>query len=293
MAKTSDQYFLYDGIPFPCIAHNEESLDFARNMFQVCDDDVYSITYPKSGTTWMQELLTLIYSNGDQTLSRSVPNWERVPWIEQVSAQMYVPKLTSPRLITSHLPLQLFPKSFFTSKAKVIYTMRNPKDVCVSLYHYCQLVLFLENPQDFDVFLSSFLEGDVLLGSWFDHVQSWLGTKDQVNILFQTYEELLQDLRGSVVRICNFLGKELDEAAIDSVVENATFKTMKDNKMTNYSLVPSDFMDHEKGSFLRKGISGDWKNQFTEAQSERFDQIYQEKMKEMKGLESMFTWDKP
>nr|XP_033818282.1 uncharacterized protein LOC117368666 [Geotrypetes seraphini] len=290
MAKVSEQYFLHEGIPFPTIVHNEESLNFIRNEFQVHDDDVYNVTYPKSGTTWMQELLTLMNSKGNVTHSHSIPNWERVPWIEQVSAQKFLQNLAPPRIMTSHLPAQLFPKSFFKSKAKVIYTMRHPKDVCVSLYHYCLMAVFLENPQDFDTFLSSFLEGDVLMGSWFDHVQSWMRVKDRVNILFQTYEELLQDLRGSVVKMCNFLGWELDEAAIDSVVENANFETMKDNKMTNYSLVPSDILDPKKGSFFRKGISGDWKNHFTQAQSECFDQIYQEKMKD---LEAIFTWDQP
>lgn len=283
------KHLLYKGIIFPTIVHSEESLNFARNEFQVRDDDVFNVTYPKSGTTWMQELLTLIHSNGETSLSHSVPSWERVPWIEQIAAQEYLQKLPFPRLITSHLPVHLFPKSFFHSKAKMIYTMRHPKDVCVSLYHYYRMATFLENSEEFDVFLSSFLEGNVLLGSWFDHIQAWLGMRDQVNILFQTYEELLQDLRGSVVRICKFLGKELDDAAIDSVVENGTFKSMKENKMINYSLVPNDILDTKMGSFFRKGISGDWKNHFSQAQSDHFDQICQEKMN---GLETMFVWDK-
>lgn len=72
------------------------------------------------GTTWMQEILTLIHNNGDPTWSRSTPSWERVPWIEQITAAGYLENRPCPRLITSHLPHTIFPESFFTSKAKVI-----------------------------------------------------------------------------------------------------------------------------------------------------------------------------
>lgn len=62
-----------------------------------------------------------------------------------------------------------------------------------------------------------------------------------------------QDLRGSVVKICEFLGKELHEAQTDLVVNNSSFKAMKENKMSNYTLLPQDFLDQTKGSFMRKG----------------------------------------
>lgn len=66
---------------------------------------------------------------------------------------------------------------------------------------------------------------------------------------------ILQDLRGSVVRICQFLGKDLDDAAIDSVVANASFEAMKSNKMSNFSLSPRFLMNQKKSAFLRKGDS--------------------------------------
>ena len=64
---------------------------------------------------------------------------------------------------------------------------------------------------------------------------------------------LFQDLRGSIVRICQFLGKDLDDAAIDSVVANASFGAMKSNKMSNFSLSPRFLMNQKKSPFLRKG----------------------------------------
>ncbi|XP_029440623.1 sulfotransferase family cytosolic 2B member 1-like [Rhinatrema bivittatum] len=285
---SSTSVWEYQGCLFPSVKYDTASLDYAWKEFEVRDTDVFNITYPKSGTTWMQEILTLIHSNGDPALSHSVPSWERVPWIEHTSGRGYLEHRPSPRLISSHLPAQLFPKSFFTSKAKAIYTVRNPRDILVSLHFFSGMTGFLDKDEDLDQLLSKFLRGKVIYGSWFDHIKGWLEVKDHLNLLLLSYEELLQDLRGSVVRICDFLGRQLDEAAIDSVVENATFKTMKDNKMANYSLVPKEFMDVQKSAFLRKGISGDWKNHFTPSMRESFEAAYKEAMKDIKVK---FMWD--
>lgn len=64
---------------------------------------------------------------------------------------------------------------------------------------------------------------------------------------------MLKDLKGNVIKICKFLGKELDDAAIDSVVEHSSFHAMKDNPMSNYSAVPNDIFDKNLGKFHRKG----------------------------------------
>ncbi|XP_075770425.1 uncharacterized protein LOC102460158 isoform X6 [Pelodiscus sinensis] len=97
------------------------------------------------------------------------------------------------------------------------------------------------------------LQGQVPHGSWFDHVRGWMEMKGKDNFFFTTYEELQQDLRGSVQRLCQFLGQALDEGALTAVVENASFRAMQENQMCNSTLLPADIMDQEKGTFLRKG----------------------------------------
>lgn len=62
-----------------------------------------------------------------------------------------------------------------------------------------------------------------------------------------------QDLRGVLERMLNFLGRQLSAEALDAVVNNCTFKNMKTNNMSNYSLVPEEIMDSKKSPFLRKG----------------------------------------
>ncbi|XP_061453773.1 sulfotransferase 2B1-like isoform X2 [Rhineura floridana] len=265
---------IYKGIFFTSQFHSVETLSYVENEFQLLDDDIVGVTYLKSGTHWMQEILGLIRHDGDPSWIQSLPVWERSPWIETIFGLKQALKYPPPRLLASHLPFHLFPKSFLHSKAKVICTVRNPKDVLVSFYYFSKCFEVYKDPGTMEEFMERFLSGKLPFCSWFDHVKGWMEMKDRPNVFFIAYEELQQDLRGSVERICRFLGKELNSRQIDSVVDNASFQKMKDKKMSNFSLVPESTFDHKKGTFMRKGISGDWKNHLTMAQSEHFDRVY-------------------
>ncbi|NXN89925.1 ST2A1 sulfotransferase, partial [Bombycilla garrulus] len=67
----------------------------------------------------MLEILSLIRQDGDPSWCRSVPNWERGPWLETLLGLRRARNNERPRIISSHLPLHLFPRAFFRSKAKV------------------------------------------------------------------------------------------------------------------------------------------------------------------------------
>ncbi|XP_035611328.2 amine sulfotransferase-like [Oncorhynchus keta] len=101
-----------------------------------------------------------------------------------------------------------------------------------------------------------------------------------------TYEDMIKDTRGAIVRISNFLGKKLDDQTIDMIVDKSSFKNMKEDPQARRDKQhPACF--EQSGSFIRKGKVGDWQTMFTVAQSEEFDQIYMEKMKDL-ALE--FDW---
>ncbi|KAF1532432.1 Sulfotransferase family cytosolic 2B member 1, partial [Eudyptula minor] len=230
------------------------------------------------GTTWMQEILTLLFSRGDVLPAKTIPNWERAPWLEQIYFRDALQDTAAHRLITTHLPARVLAPALQQSKAKVIYVARNPKDVAVSFYHFHRLAKFLPDPGSFDTFLTRFLEGTVHYGSWFDHVKGWLGQRQLLDIFYVTYEELHQDLRGTAQRLSAFLGCPLGPETLGALEQHCSFVAMRDNAMANYSLIPSEIMDHSQGCFMRKGVVGDWRDHFSPLQNALFNRLYQEEM---------------
>nr|XP_020138978.1 bile salt sulfotransferase-like isoform X2 [Microcebus murinus] len=280
--------FLFEGIWMDSHFTPLENVCFARDEFLVKDDDVILVSFPRSGTHWMIEILSLIYYNGDPSWVQTVPNYVRSPWIESKDFQENKKKRDGSRLLTSHLPVQLFPKSYFTSNAKIIYIIRNPRDVVTSLYHLLKGGFRHKQPEQFDEFLNDCVQDNIVYGSWFDHVLGWIKRREMGSFLLIFYEELQKDFRGSVEKICQFLGKKLKPHEIDSVLQNSSFSAMKENKMSNYSTPDCPVAHVFTEPMLRKGISGDWKNHFTVAQSEAFDKLFQEKMS---GLDAaLFPW---
>uniref|UniRef100_A0ABM5ETR6 Sulfotransferase n=1 Tax=Pogona vitticeps TaxID=103695 RepID=A0ABM5ETR6_9SAUR len=274
----------FAGISLPGHLHTQESLQRA-SAFAFRPSDVLLVTYPKSGTTWMQEILTLIYSSGDPEPVKTVPNWARVPWLEHIYFEKVFQKKEGPRLITTHLPQQVLGTALRKAKPKVIYVARNPKDVAVSYYHFCRMAKFFPDPGSFDEFLHQFLDGTVHYGSWFEHVKGWLGCKDELRIFYITYEELHQDLEASVERLATFLGCPFHGDLADSIREHCSFASMSENTMVNGSLISQEIMDRSKSQFMRKGIIGDWRNHFSALQNTRFNEKYQQ---EMGGLHLQF-----
>ncbi|XP_070846678.1 sulfotransferase 2B1-like [Chaetodon trifascialis] len=284
----AELYTVYKGVFVPTLVHPQQSLKYYED-FSFRSDDILIVTFPKSGTTWMQEIVPLIVSGGDPSSVETIPNWDRVPWLEEHRACILnLEQRPSPRMFSTHFHYNMMPPSFFEAKPKVIYVMRNPKDVFTSSFHYYGMASYMVNPGPQSEFLHKFLEGKVMFGSWFDHVKSWLNAEDKERIMYISYEEMIMDLKDSVARMAQFLDKSLDAEVIEKIAECCLFKNMKQNKMSNFSTVPREIMDQTKSEFLRKGIVGDWKNQLTVAEAEYFDAVYKDKMKDVKYK---FVWD--
>ncbi|XP_060094451.1 amine sulfotransferase-like [Heteronotia binoei] len=287
MQPPNEYLFKHKGFYFQPELVTAEYIDSLED-FEIRDSDVFLITYPKSGTVWTQNILSLLYHEGHRNGTEDTDLLDRVPWLEyNIRSRDYICR-PSPRLFASHLPYYLVPKGLKNRRAKIIYVSRNPKDVLVSYYHFSKYAAKLETAGDFGNFMERFLAGEVLASSWLDHVEGWYAHKDVFNILFLTYEEMKKDLRSSVLKICSFLGKNLSEEKLQDIVDKATFDKMRIDPRANYENMPPDLLEKGKGHFLRKGTVGDWKNIMTVAQSERFDSVLK---KRMQNLSLRYYWD--
>ncbi|XP_060951498.1 sulfotransferase 2B1-like [Limanda limanda] len=283
----ADMYFWYKGIYLNSKIHAVEGLK-KYEEFTFRQDDVIIVTYSRSGTHWMKEIIPLILSGGDPASVKNSVSMDRVPWLEVNRPDLDISQRLSPRIYCTHFLHYMMPPSFFEAKPKVIYLMRNPKDVFTSVLHFSEASSLVVKPGPQSEFLQKFLEGKVCLGSWFDHIKGWLNAEDKDRIMYISYEEMIMDLKDSVARIAQYLETPLTTEAIEKISDQCLFKNMKQNNMSNFSAVSKEQWDKKKSPFLRKGVAGDWKNQLTVAEAEYFDAVYKFKMKDVKHN---FPWN--
>uniref|UniRef100_A0A8D0HSX9 Sulfotransferase n=1 Tax=Sphenodon punctatus TaxID=8508 RepID=A0A8D0HSX9_SPHPU len=166
-------------------------------------------------------------------------------------------------------------------KWKAIYIIRNPKDTAVSMYHY-----YRENPNlptidTWPAFLEMFLKGDVVCGSWFDHILSWEEHRNDKNILLLFYEDMKKDLPKVVKKMCLFLGVNIGDGEVKEVCKKSSFSEMKNNTEKE-NRDPSHTvctLTSNRKLIFRKGAVGDWKNHFTPKQNRSFEEAFNKKMK--------------
>ncbi|XP_071387763.1 cytosolic sulfotransferase 3-like [Centroberyx affinis] len=172
----------------------------------------------------------------------------------------------------------LMPSGHSSPFMQIVYVARNAKDSVVSYFHFAHMSMLQPEPGDWSSFLQRFMEGKMVFGPWYDHVTGWWEKKQtHSKIHYMFYEDLIEDTGREIDRLCSFLGLSPSAEEKETVIRGVQFDSMKKNKMTNYSTIPT--MDIKVSPFMRKGKVADWKNHFTVAQSEQFDEDYKKKMK--------------
>ncbi|XP_071955663.1 amine sulfotransferase-like [Antedon mediterranea] len=247
--------------------------------FEIREDDVFVLTYPKAGTNWARELVRNIVCDGNKEKVKEdyesnppgqlefVDNWKKYDNFLR----------EKPRIMMSHEPVDVLPRQIFEGKGRVLFVMRNPKDSAVSFWNFIKDRQFLEEYEKWDTFFEAYLRSDMLNGNWFDYnLPYYEQHRNKKNFLFLTYEEMKLDHKGCVIRISDFLSRPLSEEQVDKVVQNTSFSSMKAKNSISFQL--KEEIGKKTFPLLRKGIVGDWKTRFTVAQNERFDAIYNQRM---------------
>ncbi|XP_071792505.1 amine sulfotransferase-like [Asterias amurensis] len=284
MRQVMSMTYKYRGVNFQPMLIPVENLK-AMETFQVRNDDIFVLTYPKCGTHWTMEIVYLILADGyPEKINRS----EKMKFgaLEMTMPTMPVPgykmaeDLPSPRVFPTHLPENILPPQIFQNKGKVVFVTRNPKDCVTSLHRF----LTGSNPNAKDNWsevFDQFLTDEMLNGSWFDFNLSYWKHRHDSNFLVLKYEDMKRDTKSAVIAIADHIGRVLSDEAIDRVVENCSMSAMKKSYKKADEEKVMLFQPGQKENlvkFLRKGTVGDWKNALTVAQNERMDEVYFQKM---------------
>ena len=179
----------------------------------------------------------------------------------------------------------------------VLVVWRDGRDVMVSWYHHClfpnerqNAPLVAETRRDLPfkdygnvrenlpVFLEyAFTRQRRPRFSWADFVRRWHARGDVVHT---SYETLRRDTSGELARISRELaGRRLDPERASEIAEEFSFARQSGRKVG----------EENKGSFIRKGVVGDWRNQFTREAREVFDRHAGEELI-LLGYEKDHSW---
>ena len=138
-----------------------------RNL-EVWPDDVFILSFPKSGNTWTRFLIAnLVYSETPADFS----NINRLTPDPESLSKRELARMPRPRIIKSH--------QYFDPRYKrVIYVVRDPRDVALSQFHFHRKRGLIEDGYPPEKFVARFAAGETSpYGSWGENVASWSSTK--------------------------------------------------------------------------------------------------------------------
>ena len=280
-----------NGLPVPP-QFNIKWVESMKDTVKLRPDDIWVVTYPKSGTTWTQQIVRLIINRGKED---GLKITDAVPWVEGFTSipaigfkyHVDIEKMASPRAFKSHFPYGMMPCGLPSSTSgRYIYVVRNPRDVAVSFFHQYRSLPFYPH-YEWEDFFEKFLKGDVDFGDYFDHILSWWSHKDDDNVLLLKYEDMKKDLPTAVAAIAKFIGQDISKELVEEIAHRTTFENMKKDSSANYEWRNSKVLKPTRTDFMRKGIVGDWKNYFTPEQIARLDAVYDSKLRKT-GIELEF-----
>ena len=271
-----------DGKNLPLKMKNPDAQLKEINELEYKEGDVIVTSYPKTGTNWVKDSLSMLLNgNTNYRLPGVMLDFHPLEGYE---------KKESRRIALSHLRPAYFSDSHKT-KAKFILAVRNPKDVAVSMFYHFRKAVDVEIQATWDQFFELFANNQVPYGGFFDHYRAWQEfiQSNTGHVLVVYYEDMHKDYTKELRRIADFVGVNVSDDIMTKISEKGQQMQVIHDELMKQPDVQAKvkFMTND-GSlpFYRKGEVGDWKNHFTVAQNEIFDAILE---KETNGL--MFNFD--
>lgn len=247
-----------------------------RSWYAERSADVVILSYPKCGRTWLRVMLgktlALHFGLGD---------------INYLANDLFADTdAKSLRIRVSHddnphwkEPGKLSRKKWRYRRQKVVFLVRDPRDVVVSMYFE------RSRREQVDVgSMSDFLEASVgSLDTIIEYYNIWAANRDQArDFLMIRYEDLQQGAAVELRRLLDFIGlSEVSNEHIAEAVEYSSFGNMRKmelgGEVSSGRLNPRDPSDKESFK-TRKGIVGGYVEYLEPAQIESLERRITERL---------------
>jgi|ERR1035438_1025427 hypothetical protein len=224
---------------------------------KVFSDDIYLVSYPKSGNTWTRFLLAnLVYAEKNPDFSNINA---LLPDIEEMSKRD-LERAQRPRILKSH---QYFDPRY----PKVIYVVRDPRDVVLSEYHFDIKRRAIAEDFPRQEFVSRFVRGEVshANGTWAENVATWLYTRrGDPRFLLVRYEDLQTQALVEMGKIARFIGISADQERLALAVKQSAADRMRELEKKQSLLWSSTRTTRQDKPFVRSAKAGGWKVELPE-----------------------------
>lgn len=218
------------------------------HSFEARSDDIWICAFPKSGSTWMANIVWLLQNNLDFTLDIIPPYklFER-PLIFDINDEnrndpfyrMTIDRIDkdfdacknqpAPRLLKAHLPAPFLPVDIWRKKPKLIYMYRDAKDVAISMYHMFRNHGLIKYPGTMEDFFDIFLNDHIMFGPFYDHINSYRQLNQLEHVLLMTYEQMVANPFAAIKEISEFLNYSYNDRQLRQLTEHLSFDNMRKN----------------------------------------------------------------
>ena len=247
----------------------------AARSITVFPDDTFIVSYPRSGNTWVRFLIGNLVNPSEPVGFADIE--KRVPDIYR-NNNSELQTIPRPRLLKSH--------EYVNARySRVIYIVRDPRDVAVSYYHYHLKQRWVEDGHGLDRFVQDFVAGDLLYGAWNRHVSGWLQSRQENGaFLLIHYETMLVYPEIEVRKIAHFLGINTTQQDIDRALDLSSAINMRRLEQDQSNIWRTTQLSRKDIPFVRVAKAGQWRSELSRDSAQLIESAWRQLMEDFHYL---------
>jgi hypothetical protein len=245
-----------------------------RNL-TVLPDDLFVVSYYRSGTTWSRFLVANLLDPNNPVTFENV--WQRVPPIYLFPDRVL---RAMPRVLMSH-------ESFDPRYPRVLYIVRDPRDVAVSFYYYALKMRIIADGFAMDDFVTRFIKGEIVpyanrVGCWEDHVLSWIRLRrGKPGFCMARYEDLQADTVREITKWLTLLRVNPSPTEIEQAVNLSSANTMRLLEEQQSKQWHHTKKSRQDIRFVRAAKTGGWQQKLSQKSIAAIEEAWGATMEEL------------